>query len=105
MTATATANSGRRAPSGLQNARRGSASPRTPDRDQDQVVEQDRPAGDEAPQLVERVAREHRRAAALLVQRGALDVGHRGQDEEHAADRKTTGVSPSAWSATTPSEK
>ena len=45
------------------------------DRDQDQVVEQDRPACDEAPQLVEAVARQHGRAAALLVQRRALHVG------------------------------
>ncbi len=52
------------------------------DGDQDQEVEQHRPAGDEAPQLVERVAREDRRPGALLVQRRALDVRHRSQDEE-----------------------
>ena len=51
------------------------------DRDQDDVVEQDRPARDEADELVEGVAGEHRRAAPLRVQRGALDVGHRGQPE------------------------
>ena len=56
--------------------------------EQEHVVEQDRPAGDEAPQLVERVAREHGGAAAVLVQRGALDVGHRGQGEEHAAEQE-----------------
>ena len=56
------------------------------DRDEDQEVEEDRPARDEAPQLVERVAGEHRRAAAVLVQRGALDVGHRRQDEEQPGD-------------------
>jgi hypothetical protein len=42
------------------------------DGDQDDVVEQDRPAGDEADELVERVASEHRRAAPILMQRGAL---------------------------------
>ena len=52
------------------------------DRDQDHEVEQDGPAGHEAPQLVEGVAGEHGRAGALLVQRRALDVGHRAQDEE-----------------------
>ena len=67
------------------------------DRDQDQVVEQDRPAGDEAPELVEGVAGEGRRAAALLVQRRALDVGgHRHGEEDSPRARKTTGVSPSA---------
>ena len=39
-------------------------------------------------ELVERVAGEDRRAAALLVQRGALDVGHRGQGEEDAGDQE-----------------
>ena len=58
------------------------------DRDQQDVVEQDRPAGDEAPQLVERVAREDRRAAALLVQRGALDVGEDDEPEEDGRDEE-----------------
>ena len=67
-----------RAPERAQVLRRGVAR----DRDQDHVVEQDRPARDEAHELVERVAREHRRAAPVLVQRGALDVGHRRQPEQ-----------------------
>ena len=58
------------------------------DRDQDHVVEQDRPARDEADELVEGVAGEDRRAAAVLVQRGALDVGHRGQREHHRRDQE-----------------
>ena len=56
------------------------------DRDQDQVVEQDRPARDEAEQLVEGVAGEDRRPTALLVQRGALDVGEHEQREEQRRD-------------------
>ena len=75
------------------------------DRDQDHVVQQDRPAGDEADELVERVAREHGRAAAVGVQRRALDVGHRGEREQQRGDRNTSGVSPSACPAITPSEK
>ena len=58
------------------------------DGDQDDVVEQDRPAGDEAHELVERVAGEHRRAAALLVHRGALGVGHRGEGEKPRGDHE-----------------
>ena len=58
------------------------------DRHQQDVVEQDRPAGDEAEQLVERVARDDRRAAALLVQRRALDVGEHQQAEEHGRDEE-----------------
>jgi hypothetical protein len=54
------------------------------DRDQDDVVEQDRPAGDEAHELVEGEAREDRRAGAVLVEARALDVGHRRHHEEHA---------------------
>ena len=61
-------------------------------RHHDQVVEQDRPAGDEAPELVEGVARERRGAAALDVERGALDVGgHRDGEEEpgdHVDERR-----------------
>ena len=55
------------------------------DGQQDRVVEHDRPAGDEADELVERVAAEHRRSASLLVQRRALRVGHRGELEEDPA--------------------
>ena len=57
-------------------------------RDEDQVVEADRPAGDEADELVERVAGDHRRAAALLVQRRALDVGRHDHREQHAAGQE-----------------
>ena len=53
-------------------------------REHDRVVEQDRPAGDEADELVEREARERRGAAALDVQRRALDVRHEREDEEDA---------------------
>ena len=49
--------------------------------DHEHEVEQDRPAGDEAHQLVERVAREGRGAAALAEHRAALDVGERVEDE------------------------
>ena len=75
-------------------------------RDQDDVVEQDRPARDEADELVEGVAGEDRRAARFLVQWGPLDVGQGGQGRtSRQRARKTSGVSPSAWLATTPSEK
>ena len=50
----------------------------------DQVVDQDRPAGDEGDQLVEGVAGEARGAAALAEHRPALDVAERGQHEEQA---------------------
>src|SRR6185312_1952764 len=58
------------------------------DREQYRVVEQDRPAGDEAHQLVEGVAREDARSTALAVERRTLDVRHRGEREEHAGDQK-----------------
>jgi hypothetical protein len=58
------------------------------DRDEDEEVQEDRPGRDERPQLVERVAGEHRRPGALLVQRGALDVGERRQDEEEPGDEE-----------------
>jgi hypothetical protein len=57
------------------------------DRDEDHVVEQDHPAGHEAHELVERVAGEDGGPAAVLVQRGALDVGHAGQHEEQAGEQ------------------
>ena len=53
-------------------------------RGDDQVVDQDRPAGDEGDQLVEGVAGEARGAAALAQHRAALDVAERGEDEEQA---------------------
>ncbi len=52
------------------------------ERGDDQVVDQDRPAGDEGDQLVEGVAGEARGAAALAEHRPALDVGERGEHEE-----------------------
>src|SRR6478609_2644457 len=50
----------------------------------DQVVDQDRPAGDEGDQLVECVAGKARGAAPLTQHRPALDVAERGDDEEEA---------------------
>ena len=50
--------------------------------DDDQVVDQDRPAGDEGDQLVEGVAGEGRGATPLAEHRPALDVGQRRQPEE-----------------------
>ena len=58
------------------------------ERDQDQVVQADRPAGDERHQLVEGVAGDHGRAAALLVQRGALDVAGHDHREQHRAGQE-----------------
>ncbi len=54
----------------------------------DQVVDQDRPAGDEGDQLVEGVAGEAGGAAALAEHRPALDVAERGQHEEQAGDEE-----------------
>ena len=56
--------------------------------DHDQVVEQDRPGGDEGDELVEGVAGEGRGAAALAEHRPALDVGERRQPEEQAGDEE-----------------
>ena len=53
-------------------------------RDDDDVVDQDRPAGDEADQLVERVARERRGSAPLSEHRAALEVAERGEHEQEA---------------------
>src|SRR6185436_15357603 len=50
----------------------------------DQVVDQDRPAGDEGDQLVEGVAGEARGAAPLAQHRAPLDVAERSQHEEQA---------------------
>ncbi len=52
--------------------------------DHDQVVDQDRPAGDEGDQLVEGVTGEGRGAAALAEHRPALNVAERGQAKEQA---------------------
>ena len=61
-------------------------------RHDDQVVEQDGPAGDEAPELVEGVAGERRGPAALGVQRGALEVGrardHQEGSGQHVDERR-----------------
>ena len=58
------------------------------DGDQDRVVQQDRPTGDEADELVERVSREHGRSTAILVQGRALDVGERGEREEQRGEQE-----------------
>ena len=53
------------------------------ERHHDQVVQEDRPAGHEAPELVEGVAREAGGAATLDMERAALDVrGHRDREED-----------------------
>jgi hypothetical protein len=52
------------------------------------VIQEQRPARDERHELVERVPRERRGPAALRVQRVALDVRHRGQDEEDAGEQE-----------------
>ncbi len=59
-----------------------------PDREHDQVVEQDGPAGHEAPQLVEGVARERRGAAALGMEGVPLQVGHHRDDEEDRREQE-----------------
>ena len=64
--------------------------------DHDQVVDQDRPAGDEGDQLVEGVAGEGRGAAALAEHRPALDVGERGQAEEQAGGEEDQRRQPEA---------
>ena len=56
--------------------------------DHDQVVDQDRPARDEADQLVERVAGEGRRAAPLPEHRAPLDVGERGEREHQPGQQE-----------------
>ena len=56
------------------------------DRDGDHVVEHLRPRRPERDELVERVARERRRAAGLRIAHGALGVGRRGRREDDAAD-------------------
>src|SRR5947207_88618 len=58
----------------------------------DQVVEDDRPARDEAPELVEGVAGEGRGAAALRVEGVALHVGeHRDHEEQAGQDEDERG--------------
>ena len=64
--------------------------------DHDHVVDQDRPAGDEADQLVEGVARHRRRAAALAEHRPALDVGQRRQHEQRGRRRGRSAASAPA---------
>ena len=56
------------------------------DRDRDDVVEHLAPGGEEGPELVERVARERRRAARLGVHRRRLGVRRGGAEEDHAGD-------------------
>ena len=64
--------------------------------DHDQVVDQDRPAGDEADQLVEGVAREGRRPAPLAEHRAALDVRQRGEREHQPRRQEDQGRQPQA---------
>ena len=52
------------------------------ERDHDQVVEEERPAGEEAEDVVVRAADEGRRAAGLGQRRRALGVGERDDQEE-----------------------
>jgi hypothetical protein len=56
------------------------------DRDRRRVGQHLRPGGEERPELVERAAREARRAARLRVHRGRLGVRGGGHEEEHAGD-------------------
>ena len=52
--------------------------------DDDQVVEEEHPARDEAPEVVERDADERRSASGLANCRCALGVGQRDDQEEQA---------------------
>ena len=56
------------------------------DRDRDDVVERQRPAGEERRHLVERVPGERRGAARLREHRGSLGVGLRGEREQAARE-------------------
>src|SRR3954447_10914820 len=58
------------------------------ERDHDQVVEEERPAGHEPGEVVERDADEGRGAARLSDRRRPLGVRHRHDEEEHADDRE-----------------
>jgi hypothetical protein len=58
------------------------------DRDREDVVEAQRPAGDERDELVERVSRERGGASGLRNHRGALGVGLRGEREQAARDHE-----------------
>jgi hypothetical protein len=53
-------------------------------RDHDQVVQEERPAGQEADQVVERPPDERGGAAHLRDRRRSLGVRHRHEQEEHA---------------------
>ena len=65
-------------------------------RGDDQVVDQDRPTGDEGDQLVERVAGEAGGAAPLADHRAALDVAERGEDEQQAGGQEDQRRQPEA---------
>ena len=58
------------------------------ERDHDQVVEEERPAGHEPGQVVERDADEGRGAARLSDRRRPFGVRHRHDEEQHADDRE-----------------
>ena len=64
------------------------------ERDHDQVVEEERPAGEEAGEVVERPANEGRGAARLRDRRGALCVRERNDQEEGAHEREHLGGEP-----------
>ena len=56
--------------------------------DHDQVVEEERPAGQEAQQVVERAPDEGRGAAGLRDRRRSLRVGEGDEQEEDAAEQE-----------------
>src|SRR5439155_22519391 len=58
------------------------------ERDDDQVVEGGAPAGDEAPEVVERDPGERRGAAGLANRSGSFGVGERHDQEEQAGRQK-----------------
>ena len=72
------------------------------ERDHDQVVEEERPPGHEAEQVVVRAPRERLGTAGLRDRSGSLGVRERDEAEDDPR-RGTTGVNPSADAATIPS--
>ena len=64
--------------------------------DHDQIVDQDRPARDEADQLVEGVPSERRRPTPLPEHRAPLDVGERGEREHQPRDQEDQWRQPQA---------
>ena len=64
------------------------------ERDHDQVVEEERPAGDEAGEVVVRAPRERLGAAGLGDRRGPLGVRERDEPEDDARDGEDDGRQP-----------